>query len=274
MLALKLRQILPNIILTTFEAWHKMDCKKLYSDINDNIANNIAKDTGIEMKLLHSDKHPVGFNASSFRILIEGNIGAGKTSLSHHLASHERVTIIEEPVNRWRNFKGRNMLDLLYSDPKKYAFDFQSMVLETICESYNKHANEERICIFERSAYSSRYVFGEKLFVDGDLNEREYQRLDALFEQSVQFHNMSNVGLIIYLKTTPQVSWNRMKQRDRSEESLIALSFLKELDEFHDQWLVEGKFSLPCPVLYVNADGGSKESVYEAIKQVTKTLFR
>lgn len=43
-------------------------------------------------------------------ICVEGNIGCGKTTLLNHMESLEQVEVLQEPVQKWRNVKGNNLL--------------------------------------------------------------------------------------------------------------------------------------------------------------------
>ena len=71
-------------------------------------------------------------------ISIEGNIGAGKSTilnyLKEHYANHELITFVEEPVDMWGDIKGDDNEDILtkfYKNPKEYAFSFQVMAFAT-----------------------------------------------------------------------------------------------------------------------------------------------
>lgn len=52
----------------------------------------------------------------------------------------------------------------------------------------------------------------------------------------------------VYLRTTPEIVYERMKTRARSEEKCIPLDYLKQLHELHENWLVHGNQERPAPV--------------------------
>ena len=58
-------------------------------------------------------------------ILLEGNIGAGKTTVGRALAASGAFEFIEEPTTTWQKGFAANMLDLFYSDPHRWGFTFQ-----------------------------------------------------------------------------------------------------------------------------------------------------
>lgn len=57
---------------------------------------------------------------------------------------------------------------------------------------------------------------------------------------------MSN---LVYLRTTPEVVYDRMKVRGRSEETSVSLDYLKQLHDLHEEWLIHGRKYRPAPVI-------------------------
>jgi len=45
-----------------------------------------------------------------FTVIVEGNIGSGKTTFLNHFAKFKDVEVLQEPVNKWRNVQGHNLL--------------------------------------------------------------------------------------------------------------------------------------------------------------------
>jgi deoxyadenosine/deoxycytidine kinase len=45
-----------------------------------------------------------------FTVIIEGNIGSGKTTLLNYFSKYRDVEVLQEPVERWRNVEGHNLL--------------------------------------------------------------------------------------------------------------------------------------------------------------------
>lgn len=46
-----------------------------------------------------------------------------------------------------------------------------------------------------------------------------------------------HLNTIVYLRTTPAVSYERMRRRSRGEEELVTLEYLEDLGRLHDEWL-------------------------------------
>lgn len=56
----------------------------------------------------------------------------------------------------------------------------------------------------------------------------------------------------VYLRTSPEIVYERMKKRGRSEESLVPLEYLQQLHELHENWLIHGQHYRPAPVNIFN----------------------
>ncbi|OQR74215.1 deoxynucleoside kinase-like [Tropilaelaps mercedesae] len=62
-------------------------------------------------------------------IVVEGNIGSGKSTFLNSFSGLSDITILTEPVNRWKNLGGKhNLLELIYKDPLRWNMAFQSYV--------------------------------------------------------------------------------------------------------------------------------------------------
>ena len=69
--------------------------------------------------LLMNSEAPLVTNRP-FTVVVEGNIGSGKTTfLQHFNKFSEEVEILAEPVDKWRNANGHNLLQMMYEDPHR-----------------------------------------------------------------------------------------------------------------------------------------------------------
>ncbi|XP_026497097.2 deoxynucleoside kinase [Vanessa tameamea] len=192
-------------------------------------------------------------NLKPFTVLVEGNIGSGKTTFLEHFQQFQDITLLTEPVEEWRNLKGWNLLDLMYKDPAKWAMTFQSYVTMTMLDMHRRPTSTP-VKLMERSLYSARYCFVEHMMRNGTLHPAQFAVLDEWF-RFIHREIPIDVDLIVYLKTTPQVVHDRIKKRARSEEQCVPLSYIEELHKLHEDWLVNRTFAeCPAPVLMIDAD--------------------
>jgi deoxyadenosine/deoxycytidine kinase len=166
---------------------------------------------------------------------IEGNIGAGKSTLVSALAERGLNTL-QEPVDSWtatRNSNGKNLLQEFYEDPKRWAYTFQSMAFRTRVMSMDTIDDD---CIVERSVYTDRMVFAEAAKDDGNIDMIEWNDYINWFDFIMDKLGKKPNG-IIYLRGSPETCMKHIKQRGREGEENISLDYLKVLHKKHDIWL-------------------------------------
>lgn len=201
-----------------------------------------------------------------FTVLVEGNIGCGKTTFLQYFSKFNNVEVLKEPVERWRNVDGHNLLQLMYEDPERYSMPFQSYVQLTMLDQHLA-ATDRPVKLMERSIFSARYCFVENLYRTGKMQASEFEVLRKWFEFFSQSPELDlKVDLIIYLRTNPETALERVKERARGEENCIPLEYLTELHHLHEEWLTGNKFPLPAPVLVIDANQDRPSMEKEYIK--------
>jgi len=108
-------------------------------------------------------------NKRQLVISIDGNISSGKSTLVSHLSDfipqlNYQVESVPEPLEKWCNMKGHNLLDLFYQDPKRNNFIFQHYVQLTRLMDLRKVKSNTtlengyfgKISILERSLQNNR----------------------------------------------------------------------------------------------------------------------
>lgn len=201
------------------------------------------------------------------KISIEGNIGAGKSTLLRVLdAWFEQGTIetLPEPVESWKNCNGQNLLGAFYADPKRYAFAFQSYAFISRMAQVQLEPQRAPLRILERSPLSD-YCFAKNCHTNGIMDDVEWAAYRAWWcffmhdnsplsllepanplstpgadEARVSAFRSLKPGAIVYLRTTPDVCFSRMKIRSRSEEAGVQLEYLQQIHDQHEAWFPEG----------------------------------
>jgi deoxyadenosine/deoxycytidine kinase len=176
-------------------------------------------------------------------IVVAGNIGAGKTSLTERIGARLGWRMSYESV------ADNPYLADFYSDMRAWSFHLQIFFLGHRAEQYLEAGRDTRSAILDRSIYEDFYIFARALHHMGDLSERDYLAYRRLFELTVA--SLPRPNLLVYLKAPANVLIERIRRRARNMETGISPEYLTLLDTFYNEWL--GAFDL-CPVLTIRTD--------------------
>jgi energy-coupling factor transporter ATP-binding protein EcfA2 len=71
--------------------------------------------------------------------VVEGNIGSGKSTFLKFLNQTlpNTINVFYEPVDQWRNLNGHNLFELMYRDPTRWSFTFQTYVQLTMMKMHD-----------------------------------------------------------------------------------------------------------------------------------------
>jgi len=182
---------------------------------------------------------------SKMMALIEGNIGAGKTTVGRSIARSGHFGFIEEPTSIWQEGFASNMLELFYSDMHRWAFTFQICAFVTRAKTWDEiwQRTDRNQVILERSIFCDRYVFAENCYRTGLISLAEHQLYLSMWDFVVSNY-CDEPDLIIYLRTPAEVCLERIKERGREEESGMTLEYLRQLETLHDEWLMDNPKAL------------------------------
>ena len=176
-------------------------------------------------------------------IIVAGNIGSGKTSLTERLG--ERLgwlTAFESVANN-------PYLSDFYADMHTWSFHLQVFFLGHRAEQYLEVANSPQSAIMDRSIYEDAHIFARALHQLGNITERDYYSYRRLFDIVVS--RLPPPDLLIYLRAPVEVLISRIHRRARSIESGITREYLSLLESFYDDWMQV--FDV-CPVLTIRTD--------------------
>ncbi|XP_043754600.1 thymidine kinase 2, mitochondrial isoform X5 [Cervus elaphus] len=208
-------------------------------------------------------------------ICVEGNIASGKTTCLEFFSNSTDIEVLTEPVPKWRNVRGHNPLGLMYQDACRWGLTLQTYVQLTMLDQHTRPQTLP-VRLMERSIHSARYVFVENLYrrydsllvtkwlwqnrashllaTGGKMPEVDYVVLSEWFDWIVKNIDVS-IDLIVYLRTTPETCYQRLKMRCREEEKVIPLEYLDAIHHLYEEWLIKGSlFPVAAPVLVIEAD--------------------
>jgi deoxyguanosine kinase len=160
-------------------------------------------------------------------ITIEGNIGAGKTTLSHLLAKHYNARLVLE------EFAENPFLAKFYEQPQQYAFPVE---LFFMAERYKQLKEMVHNKDLFQSVTVSDYLFTKcLLFAKVNLPEEEfrlYQKLFDIIHQQLLFPD-----IVIYLHAPVQRLQQNIRKRNRSYEQNIPDEYLFHLQETYTSYI-------------------------------------
>ena len=176
-------------------------------------------------------------------VLVAGNIGSGKTSLTERLGENLGWSTAYESV------VDNPYLADFYSDMAVWAFHLNVFFLGHRADQHLVLANSPTSTIIDRSIYEDAEIFARAALRLGTLSQRDFENYCKVFDLIVS--NLPSPDLLIYLKAPVPVLLERIQQRARDMELGITEEYLLLLESLYDEWI--DRFDI-CPVLTIRTD--------------------
>lgn len=158
-------------------------------------------------------------------ITIEGNIGAGKTTLTHLLQKEFNAKLILE------QFADNPFLPKFYQDMSRYSFPLELSFLAERYKQLKDMLNNRDL--FSEYIISDYLFIKSKLFARVNLPEDEYKLYETLFD--IIYPNLPQPDLVIFLDAPLQKLRENIKKRNRDYEQNIQDNYLNEIQESYLQ---------------------------------------
>lgn len=160
-------------------------------------------------------------------ITIEGNIGAGKTTLTNILAQHFNAKIILE------EFADNPFLPKFYNNPQQYAFPVE---LFFMAERYKQLKEMGGTSNLFQQLTISDYLFTKcLLFAKVTLPEEEFRLYQKLFD--IIHQQLPSPDILIYLHAPVHKLQSNIKKRNRIYEQNISDEYLFNLQETYTNYI-------------------------------------
>lgn len=172
--------------------------------------------------------HRLSSAANPMFVVVAGNIGSGKTTLTKKLS--ERLGW--KP--HFESVQDNPYLADFYKDMSRWSFPLQVYFLN---HRFNTHREIETIpasSVQDRSIYEDANIFARALYEQGKLDERDYNNYRTLYDSMIQF--LSPPTLMIFLRRSVPKLQERIKQRGRDYEQAIPEEYLSSLNKYYDDW--------------------------------------
>ena len=160
-------------------------------------------------------------------ITVEGNIGVGKTTLTHLLAKHFNARLILE------EFADNPFLPKFYENPAQYAFPLE---LFFMAERYKQLKDMLHTKDLFQSITISDYLFTKcLLFAKVNLPEEEFRLYQKLFD--IIHQQLTFPDILIYLHAPVNKLQSNIRKRNRAYEQAIPDEYLFNIQETYTSYI-------------------------------------
>ena len=152
-------------------------------------------------------------------IAIEGNIGAGKTSLANMIGDDYNAKLVLE------RFADNPFLPKYYEDMERYAFPLE---MSFLADRYNQLSEDlAQFDLFKNFIVSDYYIFKSLIFAQVSLHKDEYALYRKIFD--VMYKEISKPDLYVYLYQNTERLLQNIKKRGRDYEQNIEPEYLEKI---------------------------------------------
>lgn len=166
-------------------------------------------------------------------IVIDGNIGSGKTTQLNLLNSRDHMSVRREPIDKWP-------LELFYNDMSRWALLLQLKILQT-----NRPSPANEVTVYERGLLGTRHVFWEYLLAKKLVRPEEHHVYEDAYDKYKWYPDV-----YIYLAKSPELAFEHIQRRGQTGDKSVTLAYMRDLDKLY----VEMIRTVPCKVYIVNAE--------------------
>lgn len=182
-----------------------------------------------ECKFISKLKTPFdGFNLDQFNyIAIEGNIGAGKTTLTTKIAEDFNAKTVLE------RFADNPFLPKFYKDQSRYAFPLE---MSFLADRYQQLSDDlAQFDLFKDFIVADYHIFKSLIFAKVTLTEDEYRLYRKLFE--IIYKEMPKPDLYVYLYQNTERLLQNIRKRGRSYEQEIPAEYLDKINKGYLEYI-------------------------------------
>ena len=195
-------------------------------------------------------------------LVIEGNIGVGKTTLASMLNKEYQTHLILEC------FEKNPFLPKFYKDPEKHAFPLE---LFFMAERYRQLKNQKEKDLFRQITIADYFFVKSKFFAQNNLKKDELQLFNNLFE--IMFSSLPNPDLLIYLHSNITRLQQNIKERGRDFEQEITDEYLQNIQNRYLDYLRKQN-NFPVLLLDISkVDFKEDEKIYSRIKLLLEKSY-
>ncbi len=193
-------------------------------------------------------------------VVIEGNIGAGKTSLATRIANECNARLVLE------QFADNPFLPKFYKEPDKYAFPLELSFLASRYKQLNDELGSQDI--FKSFTVSDYYFMKSLVFAASTLKGEEYNLYRQIFY--IIYGQMPKPDIYVYLHQTASKLLENISKRGRDYEKNITAGYLQKIQESYFSFFRQNPESTYLIIDVNNIDFVENEEDY---RKITETIF-
>ena len=181
-----------------------------------------------EITLVHEKlKRPIPISEKYNYIAIEGNIGAGKTSLSKMMSDEFNAKIVLE------RFADNPFLPKFYEDKERFAFPLE---MSFLADRYQQLSDDlAQLDLFKNFVVSDYYIFKSLIFAQITLQKEEYLLYRKMFD--LMYKEITKPDLYVYLYQNTTRLLENIKKRGRDYEQNIEASYLQKIHDGYKSFI-------------------------------------
>lgn len=201
--------------------FHPIEKKQLLNCLKDcNDASEITKmDDILERPIPISEKYNY--------IAIEGNIGAGKTSLAKLISDELNAKVVLE------RFADNPFLPKFYEDKERFAFPLE---MSFLADRYQQLSDDlAQLDLFRNFVVSDYYIFKSLIFAQVTLQKEEYTLYRNMFD--IMYKEITKPDLYVYLYQNTKRLLQNIKKRGREYEQNIEAAYLQKIHDGYKSFI-------------------------------------
>ncbi|WP_431165859.1 2-amino-4-hydroxy-6-hydroxymethyldihydropteridine diphosphokinase [Tenacibaculum halocynthiae] len=188
---------------------------------------NNCSDTSEIKTIPEKLNRPIPITEKYNYIAIEGNIGAGKTSLTKMMADEFNAKIVLE------RFADNPFLPKFYNDNERYAFPLE---MSFLADRYQQLSEDlAQFDLFKNFIVSDYYIFKSLIFAQITLQNDEYTLYRKMFD--MMYKEITKPDLYVYLYQNTTRLLQNIKKRGRDYEQNIEASYLQKIHDGYSNFI-------------------------------------
>lgn len=198
-------------------------------------------------------------------IVIAGNIGSGKTTLTHMLVKHYGWT------PRLESVQANPYLDDYYKNMKRWSLNLETFFLKERFRDLLEIEKSRETIIQDRSIFEGVFIFTANNHDMGNMSDRDFDTYMGLFRSMMLV--LRKPDLMIYLKASVPHLVENIHRRGRDYEQNMQLDYLRNLNQRYDDFIQNQYDGKTLTIEVDNIDFlHNREDFASVIRQIDKSL--